>query len=258
MTDILFLGTGGGRVNLIIQRRHTGGFIVRSKSLNMFVDPGPGALIYSKKNRIKLNTIDALFVSHTHIDHVNDANVIIEGMTHFGIKRRGVLFGSKSVLHGRGNEYGTITKYHQSKLKNVYTAEPGKSVDITTPKGSSTITFTRTRHDDPTCVGFVLETDGKKIGYTSDTEYFKGLGRQFEGVDLLIANCLKPEQDNYPGHMSTDEVATLIEEAGPKKVVITHLGMRMLKAGPKKEANKIQTITSVDTIAAKDNISIRL
>jgi len=254
--NIFFLGTGGGRVNLIIQRRHTGGFIIFSKSVNMYVDPGPGALVYSKKKNVDLRNIDALFVSHNHIDHTNDANVIIEGMTHFGVKKMGVLFGSKTVINGENGKCRSITKYHQSKLGRVIIGEPEQKQTIETKKGKYTITFTKTKHDETTGIGFVLETDGKKIGYTSDTEYFKGIGRQFEKVDLLIVNCLKPWDDRFPGHMTTNDVIKIANESKAKKVVLTHLGMRMLKAGPQKEANKIEKQTNVETIAAKDNIKI--
>lgn len=254
--NVFFLGTGGGRVNLIIQKRHTGGFIIFSKSVNMYVDPGPGALVYSRKNKIDLKKIDAIFVSHNHIDHTNDANVIIEGMTHFGIKKRGTLFGSKTVIHGSSRECKSVSEYHQLKLKNVIMGEPKQKRTIKTPKGEYTITFTKTKHDDPTGIGFVLEADGKKVGYTSDTEYFDGIGKEFENIDLLIANCLKPGRDNFPGHITTNDVIKIAKESKAKKVVLTHLGMRMLKAGPQKEANKIEKETGVKTIAAKDNIEI--
>ncbi len=255
---IIFLGTGGGRVNLILQKRHTGGFVILSKSINMFVDPGPGALIYSRKNNLDLRKFNVLFLSHNHIDHTNDANVIIEGMTHFGIKKLATLFGSKSTIDGYGGDCGVVTKYHRSKLKHVIIGEPGEKEYGQTDKGEYSITFTKTKHDDPTGIGFVLEADEKRIGYTSDTEYFRGIGKQFENVDLLIINCLKPESDRFPGHLTTEGAIKIINEAKPKKAVITHLGMRMLRAGPTKEANKITKQTGINTVAAMDNMQIEI
>jgi hypothetical protein len=47
MFEIVFLGTGGGRFSMITQKRRTGGLRVISEKMNVHVDPGPGALIYS-------------------------------------------------------------------------------------------------------------------------------------------------------------------------------------------------------------------
>lgn len=38
---ILFLGTGGGRINVVKQFRSTAGFLIDG-SMKIYVDPGPG------------------------------------------------------------------------------------------------------------------------------------------------------------------------------------------------------------------------
>ena len=45
--ELVFLGTGGGRFATITQKRRTGGIRLISNRLNIHIDPGPGALIYS-------------------------------------------------------------------------------------------------------------------------------------------------------------------------------------------------------------------
>ena len=70
--EIVFLGTGGGRFNLISQVRRTGGFIVRGR-LQLHIDPGPGALTACHDFSIDPGKTDAVVVTHNHIDHLNDA-----------------------------------------------------------------------------------------------------------------------------------------------------------------------------------------
>ena len=104
MLEIFFLGTGGGRFATITQKRRTGGMRIISDrdKVNIHIDPGPGALIYSLEMGLDPRKIRALLVSHSHLDHVNDAELFIEAMSHGTTKRRGVLAAARSVL--KGNE----------------------------------------------------------------------------------------------------------------------------------------------------------
>ena len=83
--EIIFLGTGGGGKPLK-QIRLTGGFRINSKSANIHVDPGPGALINSINANQNLFDLDVVIVSHTHIDHSNDAGLLIEAMSDHALK----------------------------------------------------------------------------------------------------------------------------------------------------------------------------
>ena len=83
--EIVFLGTGGGRFVLVKQLRWTGGFRINSPSANIHVDPGPGALTHSHSLKQDPLKLDAIIVTHYHIDHCSDAAVLIEGMTDYAI-----------------------------------------------------------------------------------------------------------------------------------------------------------------------------
>jgi phosphoribosyl 1,2-cyclic phosphodiesterase len=82
------------------------------------------------------------------------------------------------------------------------------------------------------------------------------LGTDFQGCDLLVINCIKPEADRYGGHLWSGEAIKVLRVAKPKKAVITHLGMKMMKIGPAKEAERIGKEAGVETIAAKDGMRI--
>jgi len=99
MTKLVFLGTGGGRFSTIYQIRATGGLYLMD-GVNMHIDPGPSAA--HQMHRVKLDPAktDAVLVSHCHPDHYTDAEVMIEGMSRGGLKKRGTLLASRSVLDG--------------------------------------------------------------------------------------------------------------------------------------------------------------
>jgi len=177
--EVVFLGTGGGRFNLISQMRRTGGFRING-SLAIHVDPGPGALAASIAYGQDARKLDLLVITHNHIDHTNDAGLLAEAMTNYSRTKKGMLIGSKSAVEGDENGDRGISFYHLSKLARVEAAKIGQPIAIPLCAGASrsaSLVPAPVRHEDKTGFGFVLEMDGKRIGYTSDTEYFEGMPR---------------------------------------------------------------------------------
>lgn len=255
--EIVFLGTGGGRINLIKQVRLTGGFRINSSSGNIHVDPGPGALLNSNKFRQDPLRLDAVIVSHNHVDHSNDAMVMCEGMSGYALKTRGILIGSGHVIDGDSKGDRAIDLFHQKHMETVYSARYGERKKFKTKVGEFEIEIIEVDHDEPTSFGFKLFIEGKVIGYTSDTNYFDELGGRFRGCDFLIVNCLKPSSDGIPDHLETKHVIELLKTAKPKTCIISHFGLKMLRVGPGREAAKIEEATGVKTIAARDGQKIK-
>jgi ribonuclease BN (tRNA processing enzyme) len=248
--QIVFLGTGGGRVNLIKQFRGTGGFRINTSSINVHVDPGPGALIASNHFKQNPMDIDAIFVSHAHIDHSNDANIMIEAMTDFAMKKQGVLLASKSVIKGDGRFEPVVSGYHLGKVDKAVVMKPGDKFGL---KGVEFVA-TKAKHDDKSTIGFLLKAEGKLIGYTSDTEYFKELGKIYKGCDYLIVNNLKPKDDGIPDHLNSKDTIKILKGAKPKKAILTHLGAVFAKRPAEEEAQMITEESGVQAIAAKDGM----
>ena len=249
--EVVFIGTGGGRINLIKQVRGTGGFRINGPP-NIHVDPGPGALTNGVRRRQSPLRLDAAVVTHNHIDHSNDAEVIIEGMCGYGLKRRGVLIGSKYVLEGDETGDRAVSLYHQQMPEEVYTGKAGRKKTFNTRNGQFTLECMRAVHDTPDAFGFKLTIGGKAVGYTSDTEYYEGIGKNYSGCGLLIINVMKPAQDKYKGHMASGEAEKLIAEAKPKLAVLSHFGMKMMWGTAEKVAKEITKNTGAKTIAAED------
>jgi len=253
--ELVFLGTGGGRFTTITQKRRTGGIRFISKNFNIHLDPGPGALVYSLEAGLNPQKITGLLVSHSHPDHCNDAGVFIEAMTRGMTKKRGVLAAAHSVLDGNENCEPCLSKYHQAMPQLVVDARPGFSFNIADLR----ITAAEARHSDQSTVGFRFETrDVGDIAYTSDTEYFEGVGKPYKNVRLLLLCAMRPARSPWKGHMTTDDAAKIVEESKPEMAVLTHFGMKMIFKGPASEADFIQQKTGVPTIAAKDGMRLSI
>ena len=255
--EVVFLGTGGGRWNLISQTRKTGGLRING-SICIHVDPGPGALAACHQYGQDPQAMQLLVVTHNHVDHASDAGVLCEAMSHYALRKQGWLIGSKSVIEGDENGDRGISLYHMNSLARVEIAKPGKKIEISIRGKKASLFPTQVKHEDRTGFGFVLDMDGSCLGYTSDTEYFKGISAQYKGCDVLIAHNLKSHDDGVPGHLFNAGTARLFSESEPRLGVLSHMGMRLIKSGPKKAAQEIQLASGVRTIAAKDGMKISL
>jgi len=253
--ELVFLGTGGGRFATITQKRRTGGIRFLSKNLNMHLDPGPGALIYSLEMGLNPQKIKAVLVSHGHPDHYTNAEVLIEAMTRGMLRKRGIVAAPHSVLFGNNESRPAISTYHQKMLEKVIEVKPGDVFCV----DDTRIVVTEAKHSDLETVGFRFETPAVgDIGYTSDTEYFEGVGKTYEGVRLLILCVMRPSGNPWIGHMTPEDAVKIVEEVRPEMVVATHFGMKMIFSGPNREVKLIEKKTRVPTLAAFDGMRLRV
>ena len=251
---IIFIGTGGGRVVMSNQSRTAGGFILKLPTLQIHVDPGPGALSGTSKTKIAPAKTDIIIATHEHTDHANDINALINAMTLDGVNKRGVLVSVKSVIDGTEDDIASVRNHYKRQLQDIFTVNKGDKVKI----NDLTITATETRHDETDCIGVRVEGPDVSIGYTSDTTYFKDLYKEFKGISVLIINVLRPGSDRWKTHMCTSDAIKLIDDVKPELAIINHFGQKMINANPLLEAREIQKRTGVRTIAAQDGLSVNL
>jgi phosphoribosyl 1,2-cyclic phosphodiesterase len=253
MLEIIFLGTGGGRFATMTQTLRTGGIRVLSDELNVHLDPGPGALVYSLEAGLDPQKLNGILVSHSHIDHTNDTAILIEAMTNGGTRKRGLLAAAHSVLYGNEICDKAISSYHMNLPERVIEAKAGNTFNI----GNIDVKVCKAVHSDPETVGFRFETGNfGSFGYMPDSEYYQGIGDYLGGVRLLILSVLRPSGRPWKGHMSTDDAVKIVDEVRPEMAVMTHLGTLMIIKGPDSEASLIQESTGITTKAAKDGMHI--
>jgi len=251
--EFIFLGTGGGRFVTISQIRHTGGIRFVSP-IDLQLDPGPGAIVYSSQAKLNPSRVKAILISHCHPDHYCDGEVFVEAMTSGMTEKRGVLVAPRSVISGNEVCGPCISRYHRSMPEMVYEVKPGDEVKLS----SVVVRAVEARHADPDTVGFRFKLPSGDIGYTSDTEYFQGMAEHYNGVRLLILCVLRPREAPWRGHMCTDDAVKILGEVRAELAVITDFGMKMVQANPALQAKYIMEKTGVATIAAEDNMRIRM
>jgi ribonuclease BN (tRNA processing enzyme) len=248
MARLTLLGTGGGRFTTLTQTRATGGVYLEDGPARLHIDPGPGAINQLRAaGRDPMDTTGVL-VSHRHLDHANDVNIAIAGMTQGGLEERGFLVGSESVIEGHGEEGPVVTERHRNLVTETITARPGQAARVSGRR----VGFLETEHRDPTNVGFKIETSAGTVTYFTDTIAREDLVDQLEGTRVLLLGVTRPRGAHIPDHMSTEDAVDIAERIQPDLLAMTHLGLKLIRRGPEPEARYVEQETGVRTIAAQD------
>jgi len=244
LDEIVFLGTGGARYVIAKQLRATGGLLFRIGNKNILVDPGPESLYRLLEYVPKFNPekIDAIILSHKHIDHSADINVYLDVMTRGGFKKHGILVAPQDAF----GEDGVIFKYLLEFLKEIKIIKPKLKLDF-----DDVLFEFPLKHDHRVeTYGFRLEHSDYSISYIADTKFFPEIVSAYK-ADILVLNLLRLEPSEID-HLSIPDCEKIIAEIKPKVAIITHFGMTMLRQGPWKVARQLKEKTGVTILAAKD------
>jgi ribonuclease BN (tRNA processing enzyme) len=251
MNYIKFLGTSGGRFVLINQLRQAAGIWLNLNDTNLLIDPGPGTLTRCHASRPKLNPqkLDGIILTHKHLDHSNDVNLMIEAMTNGGWNKKGVLFAPSDAI----DTDPVILKHFLEKVEKVIRLEENKEYKL------GNINFnTPVKHiHGVETYGLNFLSKNHIISIISDTKYFKNLEEFYKGK-ILIINLVMHEKKDHILHLDVNDAGKIITANKPKLCVITHFGMTMIKAKPWKIAEKLSEKTGVKVIAASDGMQINL
>ncbi len=238
------------------QLRRTAGFLLRAGDTLLHIDPGPGALVYLNKLGADPSSLSGVVVTHNHLDHANDAAVLVEGMTDGGRKKRGVFLGSKYVLEGSkdGNFSPALSAYHKQMPAVCNAVTPGDETYV----GNVRLKFTPTWHDEPTGVG-VLVDDGKvRLAYLSDTGYRDDIAKQYADFrpHIAIFNLIFDSEEIVP-HTTTKSVKLFLEAYTPKLVLLQHFGAKItLKRSEQIIAKKLSEEFGVEVRPLRDGDTI--
>jgi len=245
---ITFLGTGGARIMVASQILASGGLWLNLSGTEILLDPGPGCIVQSTKRKLRANKLSAIILSHRHLDHSADANIMVEAMTQGGFKKRGRFFAPADAL----NSEPVIFSYLRDYLEGVEVLQEGKSYSV----GDVSFT-TPIRHIHPVeTYGMVFRTAGHTFSYIADTRYFDGLCQSYGG-ELLIINAVFLEPLPID-HLAMPDVKRIITELKPKAAIITHFSMRTWQAKPWQVAERLSQESGVRVIAARDGMRFDL
>ncbi|MEO0128659.1 MAG: MBL fold metallo-hydrolase [candidate division WOR-3 bacterium] len=242
--EIIFLGTGGARFVIAKQLRATGGIFFRIGGKNILVDPGPESYYRFLTYLPKFNPekIDAIILTHKHIDHSADINVYLDVLTQGGFKKNGLLFAPSDAF-GKG---GVVFDYLLEFLKEIKIITAGFEIELNGLK----IKFPIKHEHRVETYGFKLSYDNYSISYIVDTKFFPELINAYKG-EIVILSLLKLESSEID-HLSVPDCEEIISGIKPKVAIITHFGMTIIRKGPWNIARQLSEKTGISVLAAED------
>ncbi|MHC1635384.1 MAG: MBL fold metallo-hydrolase [Candidatus Methanospirareceae archaeon] len=254
MDEIKFLGTAGARFVMIKQLRSSAGIFLSLADTRVLIDPGPGTLVRfaSSKPKIDPSKLDAIILTHKHLDHSNDVNVMIEAMTEGGFKKRGVLLCPGDAISG---DDPVVFKHHRGLLEKVEILKEGHSYDV----GNLKISTPKRHVHGVETYGLNIGVEGREnlISFISDTRYFEGLENFYNG-EVLVMNVVMYKRREGVDHLCVEDARHIIKTSKPKVAILTHFGMTMLRNKPFEIAKRLTEETGVEVIAASDGMRFDL
>lgn len=247
---IKFLGTAGARFVVIKQLRASGGIWVFANGKNLLIDPGPGSIVQCNKSRPKLDPskLDAIILTHRHLDHCGDINVMIEAMTDGGFKKRGVVFCPKDAIE----DDTVILKHTQGFVKKIEILKENSTYKI-----DEFIFYTSMRHIHPVeTYGIKFNISETSVALLTDTRYFPSF-KNFYKANILIINVVFYEPRPDFDHLCLEDAKKIISEVNPKRAILTHFGMTMLKAKPHIIAEGLANELDIEVVSAYDGMKLQ-
>lgn len=221
-----------------------GGFYVKHNNLEMLVDPGANLLSRSQNSGINLYRLNTIFISHSHIDHANDANVAME-IASCNPDETTLLISKEAI------NQEAVKRYHLNENKKLKLKVNQFSDQTIRLSKNISITPIRVFHSIEGTYGFVLDIDGFKIGYTADTGFTKtfsttmgeyknaedytgeiigpkdfdeDLKNIFSGVDLLIFNLHSFSYNKRSQfHSTVFDLVEILKDSKIKLCICDHL-----------------------------------
>jgi ribonuclease BN (tRNA processing enzyme) len=246
---ITFLGTAGARFMVSRQLAASGGIWLDLSGTQILLDPGPGSIVQATKRKLDPEKLSAIILSHRHLDHSADANIMIEAMTNGGHNRHGRLFAPSDAIINEP----VIFSYIKDFIEGVTILEPKHTYKA----GNVTFTTSARHIHRVETYGMVFQSSGHTLAYLADTLYFENLHQSYN-CEAVIFNVVLTEPRPPVDHLSIPDVECLIKEIKPRVAILSHFGLHVWESNPQRIAADLSERTGSKVIAAYDGMKFSL
>jgi ribonuclease BN (tRNA processing enzyme) len=227
--DLLFIGSG----NAFADARCWSGFLLNGRYL---FDAPPSALYGLKRGGADLDALDVILISHFHGDHFFGLPFLILEYAYAGgagtratpRSRDLVIVGPPGVEEKAESllalGYPNVARKTLGFRRRYVEVEPGRSIDV----AGLRIEAEKMNHAAeslPLCLGYRVETAGRRLAYTGDTAWTDALLDLGRGVEVFVSDCNYADGVDRPEHLSMDEIAVVRHKLDEQTtIILTHLG----------------------------------
>ncbi len=219
---LTFLGTGGFDATA----GYWNSFLIDGRIL---VETSPSVLRNLRIAGVDLTDIDVIFISHFHADHTFGwPFVLFSSMVHekrtedlWVVGPPGIGAYLENLLKAGALDHVVV---QARALPGMFTLHYVEVTEQAQQAGPVQFRGVRVDHDPVLeCFGYLIEVNGRTVGYSGDTTLCPGLREIAAGADVLVQEC-NSHHHRSPVHMTFDDVKTLRSEFPELPIVLTHRG----------------------------------
>jgi ribonuclease BN (tRNA processing enzyme) len=217
------------------------GLLVQTDRARLVLDLGPGTL-HELRRHTDFRTLDAVIVSHLHLDHVLDLLALRHALAYNPIPPPGpipvwlppggIAFLARATApFDECDEPGRF-----AATVRLAEYDPAQPLAI----GDATVTFAPAAHDIPAWAMRIDAPGSTDLGYTGDTGPAARLAPFFAGVGVLVAEATLLEPGDMPvakrGSLTASEAGALAAAAGAEALILTHMWQEVDVAAHRQQA----------------------
>lgn len=264
------LGSGGPEID---GRASTSYVLWIDGEAKALIDMGSGSMLRFEQSKAKLETLEAVLLTHLHIDHAVDLPSFVkagyfskrtEPLSIVGPKGNGHFPGTADYLRLLFGEAGAY-RYMQDVLTRQSESFQVKAVEIDAPQPkrlefeSFSVEVINVHHGIVPALAFKITAKGKSVLISGDTSNQKGaLERLALDSDLLIAHHAIGEEANPYAkrlHMTPTIIGKVAKAANAKTLVLSHRMNRTL-GKETQSLNAIRNNYKGEIVFAEDRMRI--
>jgi ribonuclease BN (tRNA processing enzyme) len=224
----------GGRLNTC--------FLIDRGEESFLIDCGASAMISIRRFGVDPNHISAIMLSHLHADHFGGVPSFILDAQFVSRRTRPLVIAGPQGLPSRLEGLMEAHFPGSSKVKRrfpVEIVELTPEVHANIAAGLAFVTGYEVVHPSGTpSLALRVESSGKVISYTGDTEWTGTLLNAGRGADLLICECYQYDK-KVPFHLDYGTLREMLPLMAAKRVLLTHMSAEMLRHVPDVQGYKV-------------------
>ena len=212
---IKILGCGS-----IASQKNCSSYLVGINDKYLLMDIGPGAYSQLIKEKVSQEKISAILITHTHADHANDLAAFL-WRAMFGTKRKSPLtiIGPKRFKKFFSKIELLYPHIKKAKFK-ILIKEADENANALNLDGIKIIAR-QVKHSKYSNA-YRVESGGKSIAYSGDTDYCDSILKISESANILILECSMPDGKKVSGHLTPSECGKIAHKSNVKTLVLTH------------------------------------
>jgi ribonuclease BN (tRNA processing enzyme) len=240
------LGSGGPELD---DGRASSGYIIwREGKAKLLIDIGSGSMFRFEQSGASLNDLDAIMLSHLHVDHSNDLPALIKASFFSDRNHDLYLYGPSGNrlmpsttnfvqdLFGADGAYQYLSRYldggESYRLLPFNVDVTDKTQHLVMANSSYRLTAVPMHHGPLPALAWRVEMADKTIVFSGDMNNDNGtLSKLAKQADLLVAHHAVPEDAKGVArnlHMTPSIIGQIAAEANVKQLVLSHRMKRTL------------------------------